>query len=150
MDFLMDQALLYTSKKYEDIYIHLNTKYEMKYHEIFLLAASLGFKKNRQSKIDGRGRELRTNYFNSRQKATAYSIILSDMDLGKKIESFESSEFMREARKKLETYAEGGMDVLVEEVFQNRWDGNKLDPTYGEYEVDILSYIYEDSMEVPF
>jgi hypothetical protein len=53
-------------------------------------------------------------------------------------------------RLKLEAYAEGGMDILIEEVFGHRLDGNRLDTTYGEYEVDVLSYIYGDSIEVPF
>jgi hypothetical protein len=150
MDFLMDQALLYTSKKYEEIYIHFNTKFDIKYQDLFLLCASIGFKKNRKKRITEKGREFRTNYLNSRQKATAYSIILSDPEIGKNIEAFEDSEFRLKARKRLEDYAEGGMEILVEEVFGQRWDGHKLDPTYNEYEVDLLSYIYADSNEVPF
>jgi hypothetical protein len=42
------------------------------------------------------------------------------------------------------------MEILIEEVFGHRWDGNRLDTTYGEYEVDVLSYIYGDAIEVPF
>jgi hypothetical protein len=150
MDFLANQALLYTSKKYEEIYFHFNEKCEMKYQDLFLLCATLGFKKNRKRKLDGKGRELRTNYLNSRQKATVYSIILSDEELGKNIEAFESQDFPLTARKRIEEYAEGGMEILVEDVFDRRWDGNKLDQAYNEYEVDLLSYIYADSNEVPF
>ncbi|MDA2035854.1 MULTISPECIES: hypothetical protein [Bacillus] len=150
MDFLMDQALLYTSKKYEEIYILFKEKYDIKYQELFVICASIGFKKNKSLKLDGHGREFRTNYLSSKQKATAYSILLSDMELGKNIESFEDSEFRLKARKRLELYAEGGMEILVQEVFGHRWDGNRLDPTYGEYEVDVLSYIYTDANEIPF
>ncbi|MGR3764106.1 hypothetical protein [Rossellomorea sp. NS-SX7] len=42
------------------------------------------------------------------------------------------------------------MEILIEEVFGHRWDGNRLDPTYGEYEVDVLSYFYGEAIEVPF
>lgn len=150
MDFLMDQALLYTSKKYEEIYIYFNTKLDMKYQDLFILAASLGFKHDRKRPVGERGREFRTNYLNTKQKATAYSIILNDPEIGRNIEAFETSEFRLKARKRLEEYAEGGMELLVEEVFGSRWDGHKLDPTYNEYEVDLLGYIYEDAMEVPF
>jgi hypothetical protein len=150
MDFLMEQALLYTSKEYEEIYIYFNTKLDIKYQDLFLLCASIGFKKDQKKKIAERGREFRTNYFNSRQKAAVYSIILNDPEIGKNIEAFENSEFRLKARKKLEDYAEGGMKLLIEEVFGHRWDGNQLDPTYSEYEVDLLSYIYADSHEVPF
>lgn len=150
MDFLMDQAILYTSKKYEEIYIQFKEKYDIKYQDLFLLCASIGFKKDRQKKIGEQGREFRTNYLNSKQKATAYSIILSDLEIGKNIEAFEGSEFRLKARKKLEAYAEGGMEILVEDVFGHRFDGNRLDPQYGEYDVDLLSYVYGDAMEVPF
>jgi hypothetical protein len=150
MDFLAEQALLYTSKRYEEIYFHLNTKYEIKYHDFFLICASIGFKKNHRRKVGERGREMRTNFFKGRQKATIYTIILSDEELGRNIEAFGEDDFPRRARKLLEEYAEGGMEILVEEVFGRRWDGNQLDKTYNEYEVDLLSYIYADSKEVPF
>ncbi|PGZ92176.1 hypothetical protein [Bacillus sp. AFS029533] len=150
MDFLSDQALLYTSKKYEEIYFHFNNKYEIKYQDLFILCATLGFKKNKKIKINERGREFRTNYLNSRQKATVYSIILSDDELGRNIESFDSENFPKNARKRLEEYAEGGMEIFVEEVFGRRWNGNNLDSAYSEYEIDLLSFIYADSNEVPF
>jgi hypothetical protein len=150
MDFLADQALVYTSKKYEEIYFHFNSKFEVKYQDLFLLCASIGFKKNRKAPVGERGRELRTNYLKVKQKATVYSIILSDEELGKNIEAFEEDDFPRKARKRIEEYAEGGMEILVEEVFGRRWDGNTLDSNYTEYEVDLLTYIYGDSMAVPF
>ncbi|MBT2682247.1 hypothetical protein [Bacillus sp. ISL-37] len=150
MDFLADQALVYTSKKYEEIYYHFNKNFEVKYQDLFLLCASIGFKKNRKLPLGERGRELRTNYLKVKQKATVYSIILSDEELGKNIEAFEEDEFPRKARKRIEEYAEGGMEILVEEVFGRRWDGNTLDTNYTEYEVDLLTYIYADSMAVPF
>lgn len=150
MDFLSDQALLYTSKKYEEIYFYFNTKFEVKYQDLFLLCASLGFKKDRKGPVGERGREFRTNYLNTRQKAAAYSIILSDEELGRNIEAFETENFPRIARKRLEEYAEGGMEILIKEVFGRHWDGNQLDKSYTEYEVDLLSYIYADSNEVPF
>lgn len=150
MDFLREQALLFSSKRFEPIYMHLNSKYDIKYADLFLLCASLGFKKNRQTPMEEKGREMRTNYFSTKQQASVYSIILSDHEIGKNIEAFEEQEFKLKARKKLESYAEGGMEVLVEEVFGRRWDGNNLDETYTEYEVDIASYIYMDINEVPF
>ncbi|WP_174733239.1 hypothetical protein [Mesobacillus harenae] len=150
MDFLADQALLYTSKQYEEIYFHFNIKFEVKYQDLFLLCASLGFKKDRKKPIGERGREFRTNYLNTRQKSTAYSIILSDGELGKNIEAFGENEFPRKSRKRLEEYAQGGMEILIEDVFGRRWDGNQLDKSYSEYEVDLLSYLYSDSQEVPF
>ena len=150
MDFLSDQQLIFTSKKYEPIYKTLNTLIDVKYHEIFMLAAAVGFKNDKKLPIDERGREFRSNYLSREQKATAYSIILNDNKLGKKISKFEDREFIVEARKCLEQYAEGGMEILVRDVFKSKWTGEILDESYGEYEIDLISYIYEQSMEVPF
>src|SRR5699024_11871120 len=95
MDFLMEQILFHTSEKHQEIYIHLNNKYDIKYQDLFSICASIGFKHNRKVPIETRGREFRSNYFNSSQRATAYSIILADPELGKNIEQFEDVEFRR-------------------------------------------------------
>lgn len=68
--------------------MHFNTKYDIKYHDLFLLCASLGFKKNRSVPIEERGRELRTNYLNSSQRAAAYTILLNDQEIGRNIEEY--------------------------------------------------------------
>lgn len=150
MDFLMEQALLYSSEKYAEIYRHFNQKLDMKYQDLFIVCASIGFKNDRKSTFEKRSRELRTNFFNTNQKAIFYSIVLSDPELGRDIERFDEREFKLNARKLIELYAEGGMDILVEEVFGSRWDGYKLDETYNEYEVDVLGYIYNDAQSIPF
>ncbi|WP_099157060.1 hypothetical protein [Virgibacillus ndiopensis] len=150
MDFLLDQILFFTSEKHQEIYIHLNSKFDIKYQDLFSICASIGFKNNRKTPIENRGREFRSNYLNSNQRATAYSIILADPEIGKSIEQFDDSEFRRKAKRRLEEYAEGGIEILIEEVFGNCWDGNKLDQNYTEYEIDILGYIYFDTKEVPF
>ncbi|MBB6625085.1 hypothetical protein H7E67_16820 [Clostridium gasigenes] len=150
MDFLSEQQLIFTSKKYEPIYRILNKTIDVKYHDLFMLCASIGFKHNRKPSIVEKGREFRSNYLSREQKATAYSIILNDSELGRKINKFEEKEFVLEARKSLEQYAEGGMGILVEEVFKSKWTGEILDENYAEYEVDIISYIYDQSKEVPF
>lgn len=151
MDFLKEeQALMFTSKRYEEIYIFFEKKLDIKYQNLFILCASLGFKKAVCEVLDSKGREFRSNYLKSAERTTAYLILLNDLELGKNIEAFSDKEFQLKCRKKLEMYAEGGMSILVNEVFGNRWNGFKLDESYGEYEVDILSYIYDDLNEVPF
>lgn len=151
MDFLKEeQALMYTSKKYEEIYIFFEKKLDIKYQNLFILCASLGFKNDVCEVLDCKGREFRSNYLKMSERTTAYLILLNDTELGKNIESFSDKEFQLKARKKLEMYAEGGMSILVEKVFGNRWNGFELDENYSEYEVDILSYIYDDSKEIPF
>lgn len=150
MDFLSEQQLIYTSKKYENIYMTLNKLIDVKYHDLFMLVASIGFKNNSKILIEEKGREFRSNYLSREQRSTAYSIILNDKDLGRKINKFEDKEFILEARKCLEQYAEGGMEILIKEVFKSKWTGEVLDESYDEYEVDIISYMYQNYFEVPF
>ncbi|MBN1074469.1 hypothetical protein DVV91_08960 [Clostridium botulinum] len=151
MDFLKEeQSLMFTSKKYEEVYVFFEKKLEIKYQQLFILCASLGFKKNVSKALDGKGREFRSNYLKTSERTTVYLILLNDQELGKNIEAFSDKDFQLKSRRKLEMYAEGGMDILVKDVFRNRWNGLKLDESYKEYEVDILSYIYADSKEIPF
>lgn len=150
MDFLREQGLIYTSKKYEEIYIFLKDRYDISYDQTFTLCAAIGFKNNRCLERESKGREFRGSYLKRDNKASLYSIILNDEELGKQIDSFDRVEYQKECIKKLEKYAEGGMEVLVEEVFRGKWGHNKLDERYDEYIIDIISYVYEKSIELPF
>ncbi|MDU6038635.1 MAG: hypothetical protein ACLSXT_11640 [Clostridium butyricum] len=150
MDFLRDQGLIYASKKYEEIYIFFKDRYDISYDQLFTLCAVVGFKNNRALERESKGREFRGSYLKRDNKASLYSIILNDEELGKQIDSFDKSEYQKECIKKLEKYAEGGMEILVKEVFRGKWGTNKLDERYDEYIVDIISYVYGNSIECPF
>lgn len=150
MDFLTEQILIYTSEKNQDIYQYFREKYDIKYHELFTICASIGYKNNSKVKIEQRGREFRSNYFNMGQRSIMYSIILSDNNIGKNIEKFDDREFRVNSKRMLEEYAEGGLEILIDEVFKSRWDNHMLDRTYQEYDIDVLSYIYMQDQEVPF
>lgn len=150
MDFLREQSILYTSKKFEKIYIMFKDEYKISYDELFILAATIGFLDGERSQLESKGREFRTNYFKRNSRATAYSIILNDPFLGKQIDKFEDKDFVKEAKDALEEYAERGMEVLVNDVFKRFWDGDKLDEKYKDYVVDLTYYVYERSATLPF
>lgn len=151
MDFLTDQQIVFnTSKKYEDVYIKLNDIENIKYHELFILCATIGFKNNRKGKLDSKGRELRNSYLDSNQKSSAYSIILNDKEIGNNIDRFEEKEFVSLAKKTLEEYSEGGMELLIQEAFPTKFKDGILDSRYDEYIIDIMSYIYKESIDIPF
>lgn len=150
MDFLRDQPLISTSKKYEEIYIFFKERYDISYSQLFTLCAVVGFKNNRALEVESTKTQFRGSYIKRDNKASLYSIILNDEELGKQIDSFDKSEYQKECIKKLRKYAEGGMEILVEEVFRGKWGTNKLDERYDEYIIDIISYVYENSIELPF
>lgn len=153
MDFLLDQKLLFTSKRYEDIYSYFQEQdkfSKIAIHELFLLVASIGFKNNKKESFKDKGKEFRTTYFSTQQMSAIYSIILNDPKLGKQLENFNDNDYKKEAIKTLEEYAEGGMSIVCTEIFRKKWDGFKLNRDYDEYDIDILSYIYENIQEIPF
>lgn len=151
MGFLQEaEMLIYSSEKYEEIYVRFNKDLKMSYKNIFLLCATLGARNGRTEPVDKRGREFRASYFNESEEQLVYTIILNDENNGKNIELFNDPEFRREARKMIEEYAEGGMSILVEEVFKEKWNGIKLDEKYDDYEVDIMKYLIANLNQVPF
>lgn len=150
MDFLSGQRIFYTSKKYENVYLYFKNEYDITYDELFTIAAVIGFKNNKTGSVTEKGREFRSNYFKRNNKATIYSIVLNDKDLGKQIDKFEDSDYVVACKKRLEEYAEGGMDWITENLFPRKWDGIKLDSSYDEYLIDIMTYVYGKYNEVPF
>jgi len=151
MGFLQEaEMLIYSSQKYEEIYIKINKDLKITYKNIFILCATLGARHGRTAPVTKRGREFRASYFNESEENLMYTIILNDETKGKDIELFNDPEFRKEARKILEEYAEGGMDILVEEVFKGRWNGFKLDEKYDNYDVDIMKYLIASLNKVPF
>ncbi|WP_010289924.1 hypothetical protein [Kurthia massiliensis] len=151
MDFLIEkQIVMYTSKKYEDIYTYFNKNYDLKYHQLFLICAAIGSKMGTSTPLAERSREFRSNYYTLNERNLIYAMILNDEAKGKDLERFKDDDFHLEARKMIENYAEGGMDLLVENVFQEKWNGYKLDDTYKNYMIDLMIYILTTLKEVPF
>lgn len=151
MDFLGDkQIIMYSSKKYEHIYTFFSNKYDIKYHTLFLICAAIGAKLGKSTPLVERSREFRSNYCSLDERNLLYTIILNDELNGKDLERFKEDDFHIEARKILENHAEGGMDILVKEVFREKWDGNMLDEKYNNYQVDLMIYVLTTLKEVPF
>lgn len=150
MDFLKEQGLIFTGKKYEEIYILFKNKYDISYDQLFTLCATIGFINNRSINRGDKGREFRGSYIKIKNRTSLYSIILNDSELGKAVDLFDNNEYQKKCVAKLEQYAEGGMEILVEEVFKGKWGANKLDEFYNEYIIDIISYVYEQAIDCPF
>lgn len=151
MDFLQNQILIYTSKKYENIYVHFKEKYDFSYYKLFLLCASVGARYNIKKIPSDKGREFRSNYFSNDERQLAYSILINDENiLTNDIDVFNNKDFALESRKILESYAEGGMEIIVDKVFVEKWDGYKLDENYNDYPIDLIEFVMTSLKEVPF
>jgi len=142
--------IFYTSQKYEEIYFRINKDLKYGYKEIFLLFAAIGAKNSRKSQLDKRGREFRASFLNDEEANMLYAILLNDPSIGKDVDVFNDPDKQTEMKKMLEQYAEGGADILVEEVFKEKWNGYKLDEKYDTYSVDMLKYVIANINAVPF
>lgn len=151
MDFISAQGLLFTSKKYEDIYIKFKDEYSIGYADLFCLACSIGFVENLKQKVEEKGRELRVNFLNSDERATIiYTILLEDEDLNINLEDLLDKDRFYKYRKTLEEYAEGGMYYLTKNIFPSHIKDNTAVKAYNDYIIDIMSYAYDKSEETPF
>ena len=50
----------------------------------------------------------------------------------------------------LESYANGGAKVICDEVFKYKWNGNNLDSSYNQYDLDLIEYTLEFLEEEAF
>lgn len=150
MDFLSGQRIIYASERFDKIYQLFKEDYGVSIHQLFLIAMTVGFTRGKKVIRETKGREFRSNYFSAQEKAKIYVMLLNDETINRSIEEFNKEDFPNKAQKLMENYAEGGMEILIEEVFGDLWNGFKLDETYNEYDIDILSFISLESKKAPF
>lgn len=150
MNFLAGQLLIYTGETYESIYKHLNDVYSIKYQDLFVLAAQLGFKNDRKKTREGKGREFRSNYLSLQQKGVLYALILNEPSFNKDLDTLNDKDFQSECKNILEEYAIGGLEYLCESLFGFKWNGIKLDEIYDEYDLDLMSFIKNQIDDIPF
>jgi len=143
MDFFNEQKIYFTGAKYENIYSLFSENYGIKYHQLFTIFALVGAKKFISEKRDGKGKEFRSNYFETNQKSALYTLILNHKELGENIDGFLENDFINKSKELLENYANGGAKIICEEIFKYKWNGINLDSSYKEYDLDLICYILE-------
>lgn len=148
MNFLSEgKRTIKADERYEDIYTKLSEKTGMNIPEIFYLCVLIGFHSKRKSDdfITGR-KELRVAYFDETQRSILYAIA-SEF---KPLPELNDTETINSVIKEYQKYSNGGMEILIENVFKDRYKKWILQDNYTKYEVDLLKYVYEKTTEVPF
>ncbi len=148
MNFLSEgKRTIKADERYEDIYTKLSEKTDMNNPEIFYLCVLIGFHSKRKSDdfIIGR-KEVRVSYFDEKQRSILYAIANEFVPLSELTDIETTNLVIKEYQK----YSNGGMEILIEAVFKNRYKNGILQDSYTKYEVDILKYIYEQITEIPF
>ena len=155
MNFLQGQIVFQTNPEYNVIYEHMREQYGVKYQQLFLFATIIGFKNKRKTSYkytinSVSGREIRSNFFKPDEQNIFYSLILSEESFNKDINQFNNSDMILEYRHFLEHYANGGMEILIEEVFREKWISGKLDVGFNDYDHEISLYVVMQLNGDPF
>lgn len=149
-DFLNEQILFYTGEKHADLYNYFSQEYKIQYHELFVLAATLGFVNQKREKREGVGKEFRSNYLDDQEKTSLYTILLSDDEFGLDIDGFSKKELWPKYRSLLEEYAIGGLDFLIEGALEGRVKPGFIDENYQYYARDIINFLLDQLDKNPF
>ena len=141
MDFLQtEQRLIYSSKGNENIYKFFNENYGIDYSEFFVICVVIGFKNKSRIAFNETGREFRSNYIKSNNRATLYTVLLSESREQYTIHDFTNKEKYKDMIKTLEEYAEGGVQILIQKSFRSKYYKGNLDMDYKYYLKDLLQY----------
>lgn len=147
---LKDSFLINRSKKYDNIYDYFYRRKSFTMSELFTLCAVIGFVNNNKVSFKDKGKDLRSEYISTNELMNLYTIMIKSNFINAALDDFNDTNFRKEKFKDIEEYAEGGMKILVEEVFIGNWDGHELNTSYNKYEIDILSYINDKRRSDPF
>lgn len=147
---LKDSFLVNRSKKYDNIYDYFYRKKSFTMSELFTLCTVIGFVNNNKVSFNDKGKDLRSEYISNNELMNIYTIMIKSNIINATLDDFNDPNFRKEKFKDIEEYAEGGMQILVDEVFIGNWDGHELNTSYSKYEIDILSYINEKKNSNPF
>jgi len=148
-DFLANQILIYPGDRYKPIYDFFREKYDISISELFLLCMAVGRSKSRKGEREGTILQFRSNYLTTHQRKYVYAVLLSE-DEETKVETFlEKERHTKFIREIIEKYAVGGMEILIEEIFQDNWDGNTLEYR-DNYLYSLEKYVSSIAEEIPF
>lgn len=93
---------------------------------LFVFAASLGFKHSKKLRFERKSSNLlRLQPLKDRMLSTMYSIMFKGIQLDELVEYF-NDDFLSRGLKSCEEFAEAGMEILMEKVFKNHYDGTYL------------------------
>ncbi|MGP6145716.1 hypothetical protein [Jeotgalibaca sp. A122] len=137
-------------EKYEHIYTKLNEKTGLKIQDIFFLCVVLGYKNQRTSSDFQVGKkELRVTYLSETQRSILYAIggNLEEINI---LQNPTDKDAIAKVIREYQKYSNGGMEILIERVLKNNFNGNQLSDSYANYDVDLLKFVYSELSAIPF
>lgn len=133
-----------TDKKYRGLYGELKNRAFGDMHEIFFFCVCLGYKQKRQRPLGRDGDErFWSKTITPEEYVCYYSIMLEENEMGFAVIQDDQTVISR-----MEEYANGGMDYLVEDFLQHYLLQNSGELTVDasasqELAKDLLGYVFE-------
>lgn len=108
---------------------------------LFNFVVSLGLKHNKRIRFERKTPTLiRLQTMKDSMLSTMYSIMFKDVKLDELVEHFDD-DFLNIGLKTCEEYAEAGMEIMMEKIFKNHFDGNYLFSLPPTMVLDLYQFI---------
>lgn len=151
MGFLSEGKRLITlDKRYDHHYDFLQKELDMDVAGLFYLCLLLGYtSSNKKDDYQAGRKQFRTSYLSEEQVAVLYTLgeEISNYTLFKNLND---GEIVKKIIREFQLYSSGGMETLLEEVFSSQLINDHLNPSYKNYDYDLMRYLYERLEAVPF
>lgn len=84
-----NQMIFYTDSKYNDVFdtfIKKEAKNKIEIKQLYILAATLGFKNSKRVQVSSKGKETRTSYLSYKEEALLLNMVFADSEINNNID----------------------------------------------------------------
>lgn len=145
--------IFFTDSKYNDVFDTFNKKEDknkIEIKQLYILAAAVGFKNSKRLQIKSKGKETRTSYLTYKEEALLLNMVLADNEIGNNIDEIVNSNNKMKIKNIIDEYANGGLELIVENGLPHRWNGEFLNNDDGNLTFDLSKYILSEVQNIPF
>ncbi|TJY15181.1 hypothetical protein [Staphylococcus chromogenes] len=148
-----NQMIFYTDSKYNDVFDTFNkkeAKNKIEIKQLYILAATLGFKNSKRVQVSSKGKETRTSYLSYKEEALLLNMVFADSEINNNIDKIVNLNNKIKIKNIIDEYANGGLELMVERGLSHRWNGEFLDNEDGNLTFDLSKYILSEIQNIPF
>lgn len=148
-----NQMIFYTDSKYNDVFdtfIKKEAKNKIEIKQLYILAATLGFKNSKRVQVSSKGKETRTSYLSYKEEALLLNMVFADSEINNNIDKIVNLNNKIKIKNIIDEYANGGLELIVERGLPHRWTGEFLDNEDGNLTFDLSKYILSEIQNIPF
>lgn len=148
-----NQMIFYTDSKYNDVFdtfIKKEAKNKIEIKQLYILAATLGFKNSKRVQVSSKGKETRTSYLSYKEEALLLNMVFADSEINNNIDKIVNLNNKIKIKNIIDEYANGGLELIVERGLPHRWNDEFLDNEDGNLTFDLSKYILSEIQNIPF